>query len=210
MTALALSVMFATEAAALAHGGHGWDDDECEAPSGDFTSFLVVGAECASPVAFCTRGILTGELPSTYDFMMLTQTPAPTPEHPSRVIYTGISTVETSRGTLYGEDSGEMWFEGPVAFITTVGVIGGDECFEDVSGSIVATGVIDLATGDAVGTYTSELCDVDRCFDDGALDEDDDDHHHGHHDEDDDDDDHGHHDDDDDRECGGGRGRGRR
>lgn len=171
-------VLAGASSEARAHGGD--RGEECAAPSGVFTSFLVTGAECTSPVGFCTRGLLTGDLPSTYDFVMLTQVPAPTPEHPSRVVYTGQSTIETAIGTMFGVDSGEMWFEGPVLFVTTVGVIGGDECFDGVSGTIVAEGEIDLATGNAVGTYTSELCDARECFDDDVLDVDPDDDRDGH------------------------------
>ena len=162
---LALLLWLAPFATASAHGD---DEGECVQPSGDFTSVLIGGPACTSPVNFCTEGTLTGDLPSTYNFVMLTQTPAPTPEHPSRAIYTGQSTVVTDLGVMYGEDSGEIWFEGPVMFITTVGVIGGDECFEGVTGSIVATGVLDLSTGVAVGTYTSELCDAEECFSDAG------------------------------------------
>jgi hypothetical protein len=140
------------------------DAADCVVAEGDFTSFLVFGPECESPVGFCTRGLLTGELEATYDFVMTSSVPSPTPEHPSRVVYTGYSVVQTEDGAMFGEDSGEMWFEGNVAFMTTVGVVGGDECFEGAAGEIVASGVIDLVTGDAVGTYTSEICNAVNCF----------------------------------------------
>jgi hypothetical protein len=142
------------------------DDDECVTPSGDFTAVLVPPPECTSPVGFCTHGVLTGGLEATYDFVMTSSAPAPTAEHPSRVVYTGHSVVQTADGAMFGSDTGEMWFEGGAGFITSVGVIGGDECFEDVSGQIVAVGRIDLATGLSVGTYTSEICGAEECFED--------------------------------------------
>lgn len=169
---LAMVLLLPSTSRADGRSDHG-DDGECNSPGGDFTaSPVVVG--CVSPFGFCTHGLLTGGLEATYDFVMTSSIPAPTAEHPSRIVYAGYSVVQTADGAVFGADSGEMWFEGGIAFVTTVGIVGGDECFEDAEGTIVASGVIDPATGNAVGTYTSQICDAQECLDPFGEDEDED------------------------------------
>ncbi|MEZ4322306.1 MAG: hypothetical protein R3F61_32835 [Myxococcota bacterium] len=147
-------------------GGHhgGGDQDECIDLDGDFSAVPVAPEDCDSPVAFCTLGTLTGDIDGSYAFTMLSAESAPTAEHPSRQTFTGESLIETDCGTLYGDDTGEIWFDGDAGFVTRVTVYTGDGCFEDVTGEIIATGALDLITGTSVGTYTGELCeDDDRC-----------------------------------------------
>lgn len=140
------------------------DSSDCSEPAGDFRSVVVTGTECTSPVGFCTAGTLTGDLEGSYDFVMLSMIAAPTTEHPARFEFTGYSLITTADGTMFGEDTGEIWFEGDVAFITHVGVVDGTECFDGVHGDIVAMGAIDMTTGVAEGTYTSTLCHAQNCF----------------------------------------------
>jgi len=149
VTALALGLAHAVEASPT------------KTISGDFTSVAVPPPECTSLVGICTHGTLTGDLPSTYDFVMDTLVPAGDPDHPTRFVYTGHSLILRIHGgaVLYGSDSGVMDIADPsaVPFVTTVNIIGGTKQYEGASGQIVATGTLSFLTGDAVGTYTGTI-----------------------------------------------------
>ena len=91
------------------------------------------------------------------------ETMVPDAEVPGRFLYTGHSKITTVNGgaTLFGQDSGFM-FIGPdptnVPFVTTVDIVDGTKQFSDATGRYVATGVLDFTTGEAVGTFTSNVC----------------------------------------------------
>jgi hypothetical protein len=140
-------------------------DDGCKTFHGDFTA--VPPAVCSSPVGICTHGTLTGGFPSIYDFVMDTLVPV----SPTQAIYTGHSVITTKHGTLLGSDSGVLQFQGPVAaFVTTVHLVSGTGKYAGATGTIVAPGVLDLASGATVGTYSGTICKAE----DGSEDEDDD------------------------------------
>jgi hypothetical protein len=42
--------------------------------------------------------------------------------------------------------------------VTTVQLVGGTRKYEGVTGQFVAPGVLDLATGATVGSYTARIC----------------------------------------------------
>ncbi len=144
------------------NGNGPWWAPDCWDIEGDFSSAPVIEG-CDSPIGFCTLGALEGDLDGSYAFTMFTSTPEPTAEHPTREVFTGESVIETDCGTLYGDDTGEIWFDGEAGFVTRVTVWTGDGCFEDVTGEIVASGLLDLATGATDGTYTGELCESGGC-----------------------------------------------
>ena len=139
------------------------EDHECRDYTGPFTSVLIAGPPCTSPLGLCTHGILTGQLPSTYDFTFLTIVPRAA--DPSTEDYTGSSHITLKHGAeLFGQDHGFLHFIAPTTatFQTTVELVRGTRRFEHASGTIVATGVLDFITGNAVGTYVGKICRGDH------------------------------------------------
>jgi hypothetical protein len=132
--------------------------DDCDDVEGPFSSVLVT-AGCASPVGICTHGLLTGDLEATYDFTMLTLVPDPI--DPTAEVYTGRSVITTKGGSqLFTNDTGVIHPGSvPAPFVTTANIVSGTGKFQNVcGGKIVASGKLNFATGQAVGTYTGEIC----------------------------------------------------
>jgi hypothetical protein len=142
-------------------------EDDCQVVSGTFVSWLSFDG-CTSPFGFCTEGELTGGLVGTYSFVMLEAAPISNDPDETTLVFTGTSTITTADGVIYGEDSGQMTFEGDFAFMTLVNAVGGEECFADTTGSLLATGNLDLWTGLTSGTWEAELCGASECLADGA------------------------------------------
>lgn len=154
-TVLAAAAFFATAGAALAAAGG------CHTYSGDFTAVAPPPDQCSSPFGICTHGTLVGDFPSTYDFAV--ETLVPDPANPLHLLYTGHSTITTTQGAvMHGSDSGFMDLNPPyfttANFVTTVQIVGGTRQYAHATGQFVAPGVLDLATGDTVGTYSATIC----------------------------------------------------
>jgi hypothetical protein len=78
-----------------------------------------------------------------------------------KYFYTGHSVITRAYGgaTLIGSDSGFLFMnQAPVPFVTTVNIVGGTKEFAGATGQFVATGKLDFETGEAIGTYTSNVC----------------------------------------------------
>jgi hypothetical protein len=134
------------------------EDESCKPVSGPFSSVVVGGAECESPVGICTSGLLEGNFHAIYEFTMLTLVPAD-PNNPALFTYTGISVITLRSGQqLFSIDTGIMNMQDPTAvpFVTTAQITGGTGQYQ--SGQIVATGILNLLTGEAVGTHSGEIC----------------------------------------------------
>ena len=144
-------MMTAALAATLAATGVARAKD-CTDVSGPFSA--VPPASCASPVHICTHGQLTGGLTATYDFVADTQTVV----GPTATL-TGQSTITADKGgaVLLGQDTSTLSLE-TGAFATTVHIVGGTHQYKNASGTIVAVGVFDFATGGTAGTYTGTIC----------------------------------------------------
>jgi hypothetical protein len=100
---------------------------DCTDVSGPFSA--VPPASCPSPVGICTHGQLTGGLTATYDFVADSQTVV----FPTASL-TGHSTITIDKGGAL--------------------IVGGSHQYKDASGTLVAVGVFDFATGATSGTYT--------------------------------------------------------
>ncbi|HEY6032343.1 MAG TPA: hypothetical protein VIU44_17365, partial [Gaiellaceae bacterium] len=75
--------------------------------------------------------------------------------------YSGHSTITTDEGALiFGSDSGVLVpnGDGTANFVTTVQIVGGTRQYAHATGQFVAPGVLDLTTGDTVGTYSATIC----------------------------------------------------
>lgn len=153
---LAVGVLAAATAAAAADDGAG---HACRHYSGPFTSVTIPPPACKGPL--CTRGQLEGGFPGTYEFAASTLEPTPTDGDPSLFSYEGGSRIVTTKGVLIGRDTGHISLDpegGASPFVTTVHVVDGTLRYQNVTGTFVAAGILDLATGQARGTYTAELC----------------------------------------------------
>jgi hypothetical protein len=141
----ALAILLASAGTALAAAGG------CHTYSGDFTA--VAPADCDSPFGICTHGTLVGDFPSTYDFSVDTLDAFGN--------YTGHSTITSEQGALiFGSDSGTLvpQPDGTATFVTTVQIVGGTRQYAHATGTFVAPGTLDLATGNTVGTYSATVC----------------------------------------------------
>ncbi len=157
------SVVAADEGDDHGHGGR-----DCRDFDGPFSSVLVPPPTCTSPVGLCTHGILTGDLDATYDFTV--QAINPDPLDPSTLILTGTSVVTTKDGQMFTNDTSVVQSaDTPSPFVTTAVVGSGNERWTNTSGEFVATGTLNLLTGQATGSYTAHLCPGrhdDGCHDD--------------------------------------------
>ena len=155
----------------------------CRELDGPFTSTLTPPPACTSVLGLCTHGILEGDLDATYDFTFDTLVPAGDPTHPGRFLYTGHSVITPDRGARHGQmfsnDHGVLDMSpdplGLSSFATTVDVVRGTRRFREVRGTLVASGQISFATGNASGSYAGALCHLDGDDDDRDRDHDDDD-----------------------------------
>lgn len=151
--------VLATSPQATAH-----ESQDCTALQGTFWSAVSGGPGCNSPIGFCTEGQLTGDITGTYHFEMTSMTPVPGDEALGHYTFTGVSTITTAQGVMYGQDHGELYFAGDNAFMTIVGVVGGNACYQGVHGQLTAVGNLNLVTGLTEGTYTSRICHAVDCF----------------------------------------------
>jgi hypothetical protein len=128
----------------------------CTSYAGTFTA--VRPATCLSPVGICTLGTLVGGFPSTYNFTADTLVPT---GNPAEFAYTGHSIITTPQGaTIFGSDSGKLTMQpdGTAPFVTTIQIVGGTRQYEGATGTFVAPGVLNLATGATAGTYSATIC----------------------------------------------------
>ncbi len=142
--AIGLAGFVASAGVALAAAGG------CHTYSGAFTA--VAPATC--PGVICTHGTLAGSFPSTYDFVA-------TSVDFSTGAYSGHSTITSKQGALiFGSDSGQLVpnGDGTANFVTTVQIVGGTRQYAHATGTFVAPGVLNLATGATVGTYSATIC----------------------------------------------------
>lgn len=148
-------------------GAQAEEDHEkhCFEMTGPFSSVLVQAPVCTSPVGLCTHGVLGGPMDgASYDFTVYTLTPDA--NNPHIVVATGKSVITTKKGRMLTNDVSVMQFSGPlptdpVTFVTTATIASGTQSWTHVSGQFVATGVLVLATGNATGTFTADLCRQD-------------------------------------------------
>jgi hypothetical protein len=97
------------------------------------------------------------------------QTLAPDPNNPARQLYTGTSVITptkgAARGQMFSDDTGFLDFSaappGSAGFETTAYIVRGTKHFKDTSGYMVASGILNFATGEAVGSYEGSLCKDD-------------------------------------------------
>ena len=156
---LAALAVLTTTSLVAAHDDDDDDDCRCRHYDGPFSSVTVAPPQCTSPVGLCTHGLLTGEFEGTYDFTVATI--APDPYDPSAMVLTGTSVITTQRGQIFTNDVSVMRPMGPFnpsPFVTTAVISSGTHRYRHTTGQFVAAGGLTLATGQAIGSYTADLC----------------------------------------------------
>jgi hypothetical protein len=125
---------------------------DCRDVAGGFSAGPPAPGTCTS--FFCTEGVLEGGLKGSYFFTATGVTPTGG--------LTGASTITLRSGMqLFGSDVSELGApnaEGLIPFTTTVNIVGGTGKFDDASGQIVATGLLDPVAGTTIGDYTGSVC----------------------------------------------------
>ena len=137
------------------------DASHCTPESGPFLSTLEQGPGCStSPIAMCTHGQLHGALEARYEFTF--QTLTPDPYEPTRSNYTGVSVIAFTdgRAQMFSQDAGFFLIrpDGEAIFETTVHFTGGTADYLHASGQLVASGLLDFATGSGDGSYIGSIC----------------------------------------------------
>jgi hypothetical protein len=133
----------------------------CQEFSGEFTSMLVPPPACQSPVFFCTHGVLTGDIEGTYDFVATEFECRADPDDPNMCTYAGDSIVTTDAGSIITRDTGVIHISSEPAispFVTTAESVSGTRRYRNAKSIFVATGELNFITGEAVGTYTLQIC----------------------------------------------------
>ena len=133
----------------------------CKQYAGPFSSVLVPPPACTSPIGLCTHGQLSGDLQAAYDFTFATLAPAGDPNDPTKFFYTGTSIVTTNKGIIHTTDTGVISGVNATVidpFVTTAQLAGGTHRYKNASGVFVATGELNVLTGEAAGTYTATIC----------------------------------------------------
>lgn len=152
------STIFLAAAFALAFVGT-TTAESCFEVSGHFVATAEIPC-LASPVLLCTHGELDGDLPSRYDFVMTSQQALSDPLDPLLLTFTGESIITLADGRMFAQDTGMMRVNpaGPWPFQTTVNVFDGEGAWAGATGTIVATGGLDLQRGVTEGDYVGRLC----------------------------------------------------
>ncbi len=107
--------------------------------------------------------MLGGEFSARYDFTFATLMPAGDPADPTKFVYTGTSVVTANDGSgvMFTNDTGVIHIpdDGSAApFVTKAIVDHGTQKYRATIGGFVATGSLEFATGEAIGSYTAVLC----------------------------------------------------
>ena len=133
----------------------------CRFALGPFSSDLVAPPTCTSPVGLCTHGTLGGDFPAIYDFTFSTLQSANDPTDPTEYVYTGHSTVTTTQGVIHTNDSGVLHLTSTGTdepFVTTASIATGTERYVGATGVFVATGTLNMNTGESVGSFIAHVC----------------------------------------------------
>ena len=132
----------------------GDDTQRCRAFYGPFSSVVVPPPDCKSPVGLCTHGTLIGEFQGTYDFTALTE--ETDSNHPNSILLTGMSVVTTSKGVIHTDDTSIL--NVVTGDFVTKAIVHDSDIAEAQTGGFIAAGNLNLATGEATGTYSAVLC----------------------------------------------------
>lgn len=114
---------------------------------GHFSSVVVSGPDCLSPIGLCTRGTLSGGLKGEFFFTATSLVPTADTPATGVVLYTGEIVLTTKDGTLTCRDAGGFQTVGAGAVSSVCAIVGGTADLTGASGTIQFVGNFTLADG---------------------------------------------------------------
>lgn len=136
-------------------------DTACHTIAGSFVTRNYIGPDCPGTLPQCFNAHLDGDLDAASQAYIQGLVPAPTLEHPTRVIMT-LGHVLTMSGGVIESSGDEVVMDvnavGASPFTADIVFVEGTEAYAGVSGGFHAVGELDFATGVGVGTYEGVLC----------------------------------------------------
>ena len=114
---------------------------------GHFSSVVVGGPECLSPIGLCTRGTLSGGLKGEFFFTATSLVPTADTSTTGVVLYTGDIVLTTKDGTLTCKDAGGFQTVGAGAVASVCGIVAGTGRLAGASGTIQFVGTFTVADG---------------------------------------------------------------
>jgi hypothetical protein len=127
------------------------------AVSGHFSSTVVTGPACVSPVGLCTEGtLLTGAIKGSFSFTATSLIQTVDTPTTGVVLYTGDLVVQATDGAFTCKDAGAVGAteQGPVASVCTI--VSGTGAYAGVTGAQRFVGTFSASTGGS-GDYTGSL-----------------------------------------------------
>ena len=123
---------------------------------GNFSSVVVSGPDCPSPVGLCTQGELTGGLKGTFFFSASALIPTADTPSTGVLLYTGDITIEAKGGTLTCKDAGAFRTTGDGAVSSVCAVVAGTGDYAGAGGTVQYVGNFSAETG-GVGDYRAAI-----------------------------------------------------
>ncbi len=114
---------------------------------GHFSSVVVSGPDCLSPIALCTRGTLSGVLKGEFFFTATSLVPTADTPTTGVVLYTGDIVLTTKDGTLTCKDAGGFQTVAAGAVSSVCAIVGGTAGLAGASGTIQFVGTFTFADG---------------------------------------------------------------
>jgi hypothetical protein len=125
--------------------------------SGQFSSTVVTGPACVSPVGLCTEGTLTGAIKASFSLTATSLIRTVDTPTTGVVLYTGDLVVQAKDGVFTCKDAGAVGATGqrPVASVCTI--VSGTGAYAGVTGALRFVGTFSASTGgsgDGTGSLT--------------------------------------------------------
>jgi len=114
---------------------------------GHFSSVVVTGPDCLSPIGLCTRGTLSGGLKGEFFFTATSLVPTADSPATGVVLYTGDILLTTKDGTLTCKDTGGFQTVGAGAVASVCAIVAGSGDLAGASGTIQFIGNFTFADG---------------------------------------------------------------
>ena len=128
----------------------------CKKINGKVTLQALPSTNCLSPISFCARGVLSGDLAGSSLFSGTSQAATVDTPRTAVIVLTGDNTIETSGGTLLTKDAIVLQTTGAGHFGEVDTVIGGTGTWAGATGTFRAQGT--FADGQGQGEYIGEIC----------------------------------------------------
>jgi hypothetical protein len=124
--------------------------------SGHFSSTVVTGPTCQSPVGLCTDGSLTGGIKGSFSFTGTSLIPTVDTPTTGVVLYTGDLSVRAKDGEFTCKDAGAFRTSGDGAVSSVCTIVSGTGAYSGATGTIQFTGTFSSTSG-GNGDYSGTL-----------------------------------------------------